>query len=152
MRELICNGQLWARTVLRRLPSYKVGQREHFPGTVRWKPWRWRLLFNIFWQRHNPLAHRITIKSLEWRYLGLLVYYSVRTSRLSYVPKKILTWKFSEAREVLKATVGNRVTAWLSLYPHSFLFFSVSFSQRLVFPDKLCSKACQHILEIVGLS
>ena len=38
---------------------------------------------------------RITIKSLEWRYLGLLVYYSGKTSRhrqngLSYVPKKML--------------------------------------------------------------
>ena len=80
MRELVCNGQLWARAILKKLPSYKVGQREHFPATVRWKPWRWRL-FNIFWQRHNPLALRITIKSLEWRYMGSLVYYSARTSR-----------------------------------------------------------------------
>ena len=29
---------------------------------------------------------------------------------------------------------------------------SVSFSQILVFPGRLCSKACQHILDIVGLS
>ena len=53
-----------------------------------------------------------------------------------------------EAKGGLRATVGNRV----SLYPHSFLFFSVSFSQSLVFPGRLCSKACQHILDIVGLS
>ena len=52
----------------------------------------------------------------------------------------------------LKATVGNRVTTRLSLYPHSFLFFSGSFNQSLVFPSRLCSKACQHILDIVGLS
>ena len=53
-----------------------------------------------------------------------------------------------EAMGGLKATVGNRV---LSLYPNSLLFFSVSFSQILVFPGRLCSKACQHILDIVGL-
>ena len=41
----------------------------------------------------------------------------------------------------------------LSLYPHSFfLFLSVSFSQILAFLGKLCLKACQHILDIVGLS
>ena len=34
MRELLCNGQLWARAVLRQHRSYKVGQREHFPETV----------------------------------------------------------------------------------------------------------------------
>ena len=53
-------------------------------------------------------------KGLEWRYLGLLVYYSPKTSRhrqneLSYVPKKILTWMLREAMGDLKATVGNRV-------------------------------------------
>ena len=40
MRELVCNGQLWARAVLRQLRSYKVGQREHFPETGWGKPWR----------------------------------------------------------------------------------------------------------------
>ena len=34
MRELVCNGQLWARAALRQLRSYTVGQREHFPATV----------------------------------------------------------------------------------------------------------------------
>ena len=33
-----------------------------------------------------------------------------------------------------------------------FLFFSVSFSQIFVFPGRLCSKACQHMLDIVGQS
>ena len=90
--------------------------------------------------------------------LGLArqVYYSVKTSRhrqngLSYVPKKILTWMLREARGGHKATVGDRVTTRPSLYSHSFLFFSVSFNQSLVFPARLCSKACQHILDIVGL-
>ena len=46
--------------------------------------------------------------------LGLLVYYSAKTSRhrqngLSYVPKKILTWMLREAKGGLKATVGNGV-------------------------------------------
>ena len=89
--------------------------------------------------------------------LGLLVYYSAKTSRhrpngLSYVPKKILTWMLRETRTGLKATVGNRVTTRLSLCSHSFLFFSVSFSQSLAFPGRICSKACQHILDIVSLS
>ena len=76
-----------------------------------------------------------------------------QTNGLSYVPKKILTWMLREARRGLKATVGNRVTTCLSLYPHRFLFFPVSFSHIiLVFPGRLCSKACQHILDIVGLS
>ena len=71
---------------------------------------------------------------------------------LSCVPEKILTWMISEAREGLKATLGNRVTTRLSLYLHSFLFFFVSFNQSLGFPSRLCSKACQIILDIVGLS
>ena len=87
--------------------------------------------------------------------LGLLVYYSAKTSRdrqngLSYVPKKILTWMLREARGGLKATVDNRVK--LDYHFIHFLFFSVSFSQIFVFPGRLCSKACQHILDIVGLS
>ena len=83
--------------------------------------------------------------------------YSAKKSRhrqngLSYVPKKILTRMLREAMGGLKVTVANRVTARLSLYPHRVLFFSVSFTLGLVFPSRLCSKACQHILEIVGLS
>ena len=69
----------------------------------------------------------------------------------SYVPKKILTWMLREVRGGLKATVGNIVTTRLSLYPHSFLFLSVSFRQSLVFLSRLSSKACQHILNIVAL-
>ena len=84
------------------------------------------------------------------------MYYSAKTSRhrqngLSYVPKKILTWMLREAWGGLKATVGNRVKPdyhFISIV----LFFSVSFSQILVFSGRLCSKACQHILDIVGLS
>ena len=58
-----------------------------------------------------------------------------------------------EARGGLKATAGNRVTTRLSFYnPQSFLFFFVSFNQSLVFPSRLCSKACQRILDTGGLS
>ena len=57
-----------------------------------------------------------------------------------------------EATRVLKATVGNRVKPDYHFIHIVFLFFSVSFSQILVFPGRLCSKACQHILDIVGLS
>ena len=46
--------------------------------------------------------------------MGLLVYYSAKTSRhrqhgLSYVTKRILTWMLREARGGLKATVDYRV-------------------------------------------
>ena len=44
--RILKNGS--SERALRQLCSYKVGQREHFPAIVRWKPWRWRLLFNIF--------------------------------------------------------------------------------------------------------
>ena len=85
------------------------------------------------------------------------MYYSAKKSRhrqsgLSYVPNKILTWMLREARGGLKAAVGNRVTTLLSRYPHSFLFFFASFNRSLVFPSRLCSKTCQHRLDIVGLS
>ena len=53
----------------------------------------------------------------------------------------------------LKAKVGNRVKPDYHFTCIVFcFFFSVSFSQILVFPGRLCSKACQHILDIVGLS
>ena len=67
-----------------------------------------------------------------------------------FEPTKILTSMIREAWGGLKAAVDNRVTT--RLYPHSFLFIFVSFNQSLVFPGSLCSKACQHILDIVGLS
>ena len=66
--------------------------------------------------------------------------------------RKILTWMLREAKGGLKATADNRVTNRISIYPHSFLLYFVSFNQSLVFPGRLCSKACQHILDIVGLS
>ena len=85
------------------------------------------------------------------------MYYSAKTSRhrqngLSYVPKKILTWMLREAMGGLKATVGNRVKPDYHFILIGFLLFSVSFSQIPVFPCRLCSKACQHISDIVGLS
>ena len=57
-----------------------------------------------------------------------------------------------EARGGLKATVGNKVKPDYHFICIVFLFFSVSFSQILMFPRRLCSKACQHVLDIVGLS
>ena len=85
------------------------------------------------------------------------MYYSAKTSRhrrsgLSYVPKKILNWMLTEARGGLKATADNRVKPDYHFIRIVFLLFSVSFSQILVFPGRLCLKACQHILDIVGLS
>ena len=85
------------------------------------------------------------------------MYYSAKTSRhnqngLSYVPKKILIWMLREGRGGLIVTVDNRVKPDYHFIPIVFLLFSVSFSQILVFPDRLCLKACQHILDIVGLN
>ena len=75
-----------------------------------------------------------------------------RQNGLSYVPKKTLTWTIKEARGGLKATVVNRVKPDYHFICIAFLFVSVSFSQILVSPGRLCSKACQFILDIVGLS
>ena len=88
----------------------------------------------------------------------MLVYYSAKTGRhrqnglSSSVSKKILPWMRGEAREGLQAITSKIITTKLSIYPHSVLFFSVSFNQGLVVPIRLCSKACKHILDIVGLS
>ena len=62
---------------------------------------------------------RFTIKSLECPYLGLLVYYSAKTSRyrqngFSYVPKKILTWKLREAGGGLKLGSHDPILVQLS--------------------------------------
>ena len=73
-----------------------------------------------------------------------------RQNGLSFVPKKIHTWVPREARGGLKAIAGKRLTTLLSLCPHSFLLLSVSFSQSVVFPARLCSKPFQH-MDIVGL-
>ena len=74
-----------------------------------------------------------------------------RQNGLSFVPKKILTWVSREDMGDLKAIVGKRQTTLLSLYRHSFLLLSMSFSQSVVIPARLCSKPFQHI-DIVGLS
>ena len=57
-----------------------------------------------------------------------------------------------EARGGLKATVGNRVKPDDHFIRTVFCSFLFTFSQILVFPGRLCSKACQHILDIVGVS
>ena len=53
-----------------------------------------------------------------------------------------------EVRGGLKAAVGNKVQP--DCHPIHIAF--CSFTQSLVFPSRLCSKACQHILDIVGLN
>ena len=65
----------------------------------------------------------------------------------------MLTWMLREVRGGLKATVGDRVKPDYHFIRIVFLgVFSVSFSQILVFFDRLSSKAFQQILDIVGLS
>ena len=74
---------------------------------------------------------------------------------LSFILKKILTWALREARGGLKAIAGKRQQPYYHVIPgrysHSFLLLSVSFSQSVVFPARLCSKPFQYI-DIVGLS
>ena len=75
-----------------------------------------------------------------------------RQNGLSYVPKKKLPWILREAKGVLKETARNRVQPDYH-FIHIVLFFSVVFfSQSLVFSDRLCSKASQHVLGITGLA
>ena len=105
----------------------------------------------------QSLGSRVYYKQSRMTILGLLMYYSVKTNRhrqngLSYLSKKILTWMLREARGGgLKETVGNRVKPDYHFIRIVFCSF-VSFSLILAFPGRLCSKACQHILNIVGLS
>ena len=80
----------------------------------------------------QSLGSQVYCKKSRMTMLGLLVYYSAKTSRhrkngLSYAPKKILTWILREARGGLKATVGNRVKPnyhFIRTVFCSFLFFS----------------------------
>ena len=76
-----------------------------------------------------------------------LTYYSFKMDRHRqngslFASKNILTCVLKEAVGGLKVTAGKRVTTLLSL---QFLLFSVSFSQSLVFPERLCSKPFQRI-------
>ena len=104
----------------------------------------------------QSLGSQVYYKKSRMTILGLLVYYSVKTSRhrqngLSYVPKKILTWMLREARGGLKGTVGNRVKPgyhFICIAFCSFLFLSARFLCSLVG----WAKSMSHILDIVGLS
>ena len=101
----------------------------------------------------QSLGSQVYYKKSRMTILGFAcANYSAKTSkhgqnRLSYVSKKILTWMLREAKGGLKATAGNKVKPDYH-FIRIVLFFSVSFSQVLVFSGRLCSKACQHILDI----
>ena len=83
----------------------------------------------------QSLGSHLYYKKSRMTNLGLLVYYSAKTSRhrqngLSYVPKKILIWMLREARGGLKVTVGNRVKPdyhLIRIVFCSFLFLSAIF-------------------------
>ena len=64
-----------------------------------------------------------------------------RQHGLPYVPKNILTWRLREAKGGLKATLGNRVTARLSLYLHSFFALFCFFQRESCFPWKAMLKS-----------
>ena len=69
-----------------------------------------------------------------------------RQNGLLFVPKKILTWVPREARGGLKinSKTGKRVTTSLSLYPHSDLLLSVSFSCSFMKTNQREIKAHQN--------
>ena len=83
----------------------------------------------------QSLASQVYYKKSRMTILGLAGVLFYKTSRhrqngLSYVPKKILTWVLREAREGLKATVGNRVKPdyhFIRIVFRSFLFLSARF-------------------------
>ena len=63
-----------------------------------------------------------------------------------------MDYRMFQRKYLLGCLQGDRVQPDYHLTHIVFLFFSVSFSQSLVFPWRLCSKASQNILDIVGLS
>ena len=73
-------------------------------------------------------------------------------NRLSSVPKKILTWIIRKPGGGLKLTVDNRVTTRLTLYQIIFCSFLFLLSRVLFSLAGYAQKACQHILDMVGLS
>ena len=102
----------------------------------------------------QSLGSQDCYKTSRMRILGLPSVFFCENEQAwtKWIPKKMLTWMLREARGGLMATVGNRVLPDCQFVQIVFLFFSVSFSQRLVFPGWLCSEAFQHILDILGLS
>ena len=105
MRELVCNGQLWARA---KTASQLQGRTARsFSSNSLVKTMEMTAATQSFGSQDYCKKSRMTILGL----VGVLFY---RTSRhkqngLSYVPKKILIWMLREARGVLKATVCNTV-------------------------------------------
>ena len=84
------------------------------------------------------------------------MYHSAKTGKhrqngLLYVPKKILTYMLKEVTGGFKATVGNRVQPDYHFIHRGFCSF-LFLSTESCFANRLCSKACQDILDIVGLS
>ena len=65
--------------------------------------------------------------------------------------RKYLLECLGKLGEVSKQQQIKEYNQTITLPIHMLLFFSVSFNQNLVFPCRLCSEACQHILDIVGL-
>ena len=124
----------------------------------------WLISFEKIWLRvvsamtgNTPLGSQIYCKKSRMTILGLAgVLFCENeqawTKWIIICSEENTYLNAREARGGLKATVGNRVKPDYHLTSTVLLFFSVSFSQILVFPSRLCSKACQHILDIVGLS
>ena len=115
-------------------------------------------MYMIYSVKNGLLVRQVRPRmSIFLSLLGLLVYYSAKTSRhrqngLSYVPKKILTWMFREARGGFKATVDNRVKPDYHFIRIVFCYFLFVSARSVVYPGRLCLKSCQYILDIVGLS
>ena len=153
MRELVCNGQLWARAAVRQLRSHNVRQQEYLAATVWRKPRKW--LQYILTSTQSFVSRDYCNKSLM-TILGLAGVLFCKISRhgqngLSFVPKKMLTWVPGEARGGLKSIAGKRQHPYNHFIHTTFLLLSVYFCQTVVFPARLCSTPFQHI-DIVGLS
>ena len=168
MRELVCNGQLWARAAVRQLRSHNVEQLEYLAHDVEQREYLTSRYEYIWENPGNYCCYSIyfDISTIVWSsrfynkslmaILGLAGVLFCKMSRhgqseLSFVPKKMLTWVTREARGGLKAAADERQQPYY-YFSHAVFCYFLFLSGRVLFslPD-YSSKPFQHI-DIVGLS
>ena len=117
MRELVCNGQLWARATSQL--QGRIARAFYMDMTA---------VIQYILTAAQSLGSQVYYKRSRMTILELAGVLFWKTSRhiqngVSYVPKKILTWMLREARGGLKATVGNRVNLIITLSAWFFVLF-----------------------------
>ena len=130
---------------MRQLRRHNVEQREYLAATVWPKSQEMVAVIQYILTSAQSFGSQDYYNKSLMTILGLAGVLFCKMSRhgqngLSFVPMKILTWVPREARGGLKPIAGKRQ-----------LLLSVSFSQSVVFPARVCSEPFQHV-NIVGLS